>query len=49
MTEAIGSAGIMEIPDVFNNVQPAGPSTAVPTNTEQLDLSQALGASQGDY
>ena len=49
MTEAIGSAGMMEIPAVFINVQRAGPSTGVPTKTEQADLWQALGASQGDY
>ena len=49
MTEAIGSAGMMEIPSVFINVQRAGPSTGVPTKTEQADLWQALGASQGDY
>ncbi len=49
MTEAVGSAGMMEIPAVFINVQRAGPSTGVPTKTEQGDLWQALGASQGDY
>ncbi len=49
MTEAIGSAGMMEIPSVFINVQRAGPSTGVPTKTEQGDLWQALGASQGDF
>ncbi len=49
MTEAIGSAGMMEIPIVFINVQRAGPSTGVPTKTEQGDLWQALGASQGDF
>jgi len=49
MTEAIGSAGIMEIPAVFINVQRAGPSTGVPTKTEQADLWQMLGASQGDF
>ena len=27
----------------------AGPSTGVPTKTEQADLNQAFGASQGDY
>ena len=31
MTEAIGAAGMMEIPAVFINVQRAGPSTGVPT------------------
>jgi 2-oxoglutarate ferredoxin oxidoreductase subunit alpha len=49
MTEAIGSAAMMEIPAVFINVMRAGPSTGVPTKTEQGDLRQALGASQGDF
>ena len=49
MTEAIGSAGMMEIPSVFITVQRAGPSTGVPTKTEQADLWQVLGASQGDF
>jgi len=49
MTEAIGMAGMMEIPCVFIDVQRAGPSTGVPTKTEQGDLWQALGASQGDF
>ncbi len=49
MTEAIGMAGIMEVPVVIINVQRAGPSTGVPTKTEQGDLWQALGASQGDF
>jgi 2-oxoglutarate ferredoxin oxidoreductase subunit alpha len=49
MTEAIGMAGMMEIPVVFIDVQRAGPSTGVPTKTEQGDLWQTLGASQGDF
>jgi 2-oxoglutarate ferredoxin oxidoreductase subunit alpha len=49
MTEAVGSAGMMEIPSVFVDVQRAGPSTGVPTKTEQGDLWQVLGASQGDF
>ncbi len=49
MTEAIGAAAMMEIPVVFINVQRAGPSTGVPTKTEQGDLWQMLGASQGDF
>ena len=49
MTEAIGSAAMMEIPVVFINVQRAGPSTGVPTKTEQGDLWQVLNASQGDF
>jgi 2-oxoglutarate/2-oxoacid ferredoxin oxidoreductase subunit alpha len=49
MTEAIGMAGIIETPVVVVNVQRAGPSTGVPTKTEQADLNQAFGASQGDF
>lgn len=49
MTEAIGAAGMMEIPVVYINVMRAGPSTGVPTKTEQGDLWQMLGASQGDF
>ena len=49
MTEAIGSAGMMEIPLVVINVQRGGPSTGLPTKTEQGDLWQVLGASQGDF
>ncbi len=49
MTEAIGSAAMMELSPVFINVQRAGPSTGVPTKTEQGDLWQVLGASQGDF
>jgi 2-oxoglutarate ferredoxin oxidoreductase subunit alpha len=49
MTEAIGMAGIIETPLVAINVMRAGPSTGVPTKTEQADLNQAFGASQGDY
>lgn len=49
MTEAIGAASMMEIPAVYINVMRAGPSTGVPTKTEQGDLWQALGASQGDF
>ena len=49
MTEAIGAAAMMEIPTVYIDVMRAGPSTGVPTKTEQGDLWQALGASQGDF
>jgi 2-oxoglutarate/2-oxoacid ferredoxin oxidoreductase subunit alpha len=49
MTEAIGAASMMEIPTVYIDVMRAGPSTGVPTKTEQGDLWQALGASQGDF
>ena len=49
MSEAIGMAGMIETPVVVINVMRAGPSTGVPTKTEQADLNQALGASQGDF
>ena len=49
MSEAIGMAGIIETPVVAINVMRAGPSTGVPTKTEQADLHQAFGASQGDF
>jgi len=49
MSEAVGAASMMEIPVVLVNVQRAGPSTGVPTKTEQGDLWQLLGASQGDF
>lgn len=49
MTEAIGMAGILESPLVIVNVQRGGPSTGLPTKTEQADLNQVFGASQGDF
>jgi 2-oxoglutarate ferredoxin oxidoreductase subunit alpha len=49
MSEAVGLAGIMEVPIVILNVQRGGPSTGLPTRTEQGDLNQAVGASQGDF
>ncbi len=49
MSEAVGAASMMEIPVVYINVMRAGPSTGVPTKTEQGDLWQILGASQGDF
>ncbi len=49
MTEAIGSAAMTETPVVIVNSMRGGPSTGLPTKTEQGDLFQALGASQGDY
>jgi len=49
MTEAVGEAGMTETPVVIVEVQRAGPSTGVPTKTEQSDLFQVLGASQGEY
>lgn len=49
MSEAIGMAAMMEVPVVAIDCQRAGPSTGVPTKTEQGDLWQMLGAAFGDY
>lgn len=49
MTEAIGMAGMIEAPVVIVEVQRGGPSTGIPTKTEQGDLNQVYGASQGEY
>ena len=49
MTEAVGLAGMLETPVVVVNVQRGGPSTGLPTKTEQGDLNQVFGASQGDF
>lgn len=48
MTEAIGWAGINEVPVVIVDYQRGGPSTGLPTRTEQGDLRAALFASPGD-
>ncbi|MBI4455918.1 MAG: 2-oxoacid:acceptor oxidoreductase subunit alpha [Acidobacteria bacterium] len=49
MTEGVGMAGMIEAPLVIVEVQRGGPSTGLPTKTEQADLNQVLGASQGDF
>jgi 2-oxoglutarate ferredoxin oxidoreductase subunit alpha len=49
MSELIGMAGIEEIPLVVINSQRAGPSTGMATKTEQADLFQAYGISQGEF
>ena len=49
MSEGLGMSAMMETPVVVVNVQRAGPSTGVPTKTEQGDLWQMLGAAFGDY
>lgn len=41
-TEALGLAVAIEIPLVICNIQRGGPSTGLPTKTEQADLMQAL-------
>lgn len=47
-TEAIGLAAATELPLVVVNVQRGGPSTGMPTKTEQSDLYQALWGRNAD-
>ncbi|NQU66770.1 MAG: 2-oxoacid:acceptor oxidoreductase subunit alpha [Candidatus Marinimicrobia bacterium] len=47
-TEAIGLAIITELPLVIVNVQRGGPSTGLPTKTEQSDLLQAMWGRHGE-
>ena len=49
MTEAIGEAAMTETPVVIVEAMRGGPSTGLPTKSEQGDLFQLLGASQGDF
>ncbi|NIP84940.1 MAG: 2-oxoacid:acceptor oxidoreductase subunit alpha, partial [Planctomycetales bacterium] len=46
--EAIGLAVMTELPMVIVNVQRGGPSTGLPTKTEQADLLQALFGRNGE-
>lgn len=46
--EAIGLAVMTELPLVIVNVQRAGPSTGMPTKTEQADLLQAMFGRNGE-
>ncbi|MCU0309081.1 MAG: 2-oxoacid:acceptor oxidoreductase subunit alpha [Thermoleophilia bacterium] len=48
MSELIGYAGTAEIPCVIVDAQRGGPSTGLPTKTEQSDLNHALYASHGE-
>lgn len=47
-TEAIGLAVMLELPLVIVNVQRGGPSTGLPTKTEQADLFQAVYGRNGE-
>jgi 2-oxoglutarate/2-oxoacid ferredoxin oxidoreductase subunit alpha len=47
-TEMLGLATIAELPLVCVNVQRGGPSTGIPTKSEQSDLLQAAFSSHGD-
>ncbi len=48
MTEMIGMASMAEIPVVIVDAQRGGPSTGLPTKTEQSDLNHALYGGHGD-
>jgi len=48
MNESIGLAYWAEIPCVFFIIQRGGPSTGLPTRTQQADISSMYGASHGD-
>jgi 2-oxoglutarate ferredoxin oxidoreductase subunit alpha len=47
-SEAIGLAVMTELPVVIANIQRGGPSTGLPTKTEQSDLLQALFGRNGE-
>ena len=47
-SEAIGLAVMTELPVVVANIQRGGPSTGLPTKTEQADLLQALCGRNGE-
>ncbi len=48
MNEFLGLAYFAEIPTVLIDVQRAGPSTGMPTRTQQADITSAFYASHGD-
>jgi 2-oxoglutarate ferredoxin oxidoreductase subunit alpha len=48
MMEALGLAGMSETPVVIVDVQRSGPSTGLPTKTEQSDLNEALYGTHGE-
>jgi 2-oxoglutarate ferredoxin oxidoreductase subunit alpha len=49
MAEALGWAGINEVPVVISLYQRAGPSTGLPTRHEQGDLKFAVNAGHGEF
>ena len=48
MTELLGLAGMAEVPVVVADVQRGGPSTGLPTKTEQSDLNLAVFGAHGE-
>ena len=49
MVEAMGLAGMTEVPMVIVEAQRGGPSTGLPTRTEQSDLLFVIHAAQGEF
>ena len=49
MTESVGMSALAETPSVFYIAQRVGPSTGMPTWTEQADIFQVVGAGQGEF
>ena len=49
MVEGLGMAGMIETPVVIAESQRTGPSTGLPTKTEQADLLFVMHASQGEF
>jgi 2-oxoglutarate ferredoxin oxidoreductase subunit alpha len=49
MVEALGLAGITEVPVVVYDAQRPGPATGLPTRTEQADMLFVMHASQGEF
>jgi len=48
MTELLGLAGMAEVPVVVADIQRGGPSTGLPTKTEQSDLNLAVFGAHGE-
>ncbi|MDE1860615.1 MAG: 2-oxoacid:acceptor oxidoreductase subunit alpha [Candidatus Micrarchaeota archaeon] len=49
MVEGLGLAGMLEVPLVVAESQRTGPSTGLPTKTEQADLLFVMHSSQGEF
>ncbi len=49
MVEGLGLSGMLEVPLVIAEVQRPGPTTGLPTRTEQSDLRFVISASQGEF
>lgn len=49
MVEAMGLSGMMEVPIVVAEIQRPGPTTGLPTRTEQGDLRFVVSSALGDY